>query len=102
MGSLNCDDRTEQIFKLAQNPNIRLIFSSETMSSPEQFSIITGLVQSGADPIFSVDMRKTEVISKSDQLTSKKPLEMVAAAWKAGVKDMICLLYTSPSPRDRG
>ena len=91
MGSLNCDDRTEQILKLGQNPNIRLIFSSETMSSLDEFSIITGLVQSGAEPIFSVDMRKTEVIAKSDQLTSRKPMEMIAAAWQAGVKDMILL-----------
>lgn len=91
MGSLNCEERTEQILKLAQEADFRLIFSSETMSSFDEFSIIAGLAQSGVKPIFSLDMRKGEIISKSDQLTSTKPLDMISAAWDAGVRDMILL-----------
>jgi phosphoribosylformimino-5-aminoimidazole carboxamide ribotide isomerase len=91
MGSLNCEERTDQILKLARQPDVRLIFSSETMSSFDEFSIISGLAQSGARPIFSLDLRNGEVISKSDQLTSAKPMEMISAAWQAGVRDMILL-----------
>ncbi len=91
MGSLNCDERTEQILKLAEETDVRLIFSSETMTSFDEFSIIAGLVKSGAKPIFSLDMRNGEVISKSDKLTSVQPVEMITAAWQAGVKDMILL-----------
>ena len=91
MGSLHCDERTDQILALAQDPNIRLIFSSETMSSIDEFSIISGLVQSGANPIFSLDMRNGEVISKSDQLSATNPLDLISTAWNAGVKDMILL-----------
>ena len=91
MGSLHCDERTDQILTLAQDPNIRLIFSSETMSSKDEFNIISGLVQSGANPIFSLDMRQGEVISKSDQLSATNPLDLISTAWEAGVKDMILL-----------
>jgi len=92
MGSLNCDERTEQILKLAQEENIRLIFSTETMSSLDEFSIIAGLVRNGVEPVFSLDMRNGEVISKSQELTSiQKPMDMIAAAWNAGVKDIILL-----------
>ncbi|QEG25110.1 HisA/HisF-related TIM barrel protein [Mariniblastus fucicola] len=91
MGSLHCDKRTDQILTLAQQPNVRLIFSSETMSSLDEFSIISGLAQSGVEPIFSLDMRKGKVISKSDQLSSVQPLDLVAKAWQAGVRDIILL-----------
>lgn len=91
MGSLHCDKRTDQILALAQDPNVRLIFSSETMSSKDEFTIISGLVQSGARPIFSLDMRNGEVISKSDSLSAVSPLELIATAQQAGVKDMILL-----------
>jgi len=91
MGSLHCDQRTDQILALAQEPNVRLIFSTETMSSKDEFTIISGLVQSGANPIFSLDMRKGKVISKSDSLSAVSPLEMISAAQQAGVSDMILL-----------
>lgn len=92
MGSLNCDKRTEQILKLAQQADIRLIFSSETMSSLDELSIISGLVRNGVKPIFSLDMRGGEVISKSKELTSsQKPMDMISAAWNAGIRDMILL-----------
>ena len=78
MGSLHCDERTDQILTLAQKPNVRLIFSSETMSSWDEFSIISGLTQSGARPIFSLDMRGGEVIAKSDELSSASPLQMLS------------------------
>ena len=91
MGSLHCDERTDQILALSQNPNIRLIFSSETMSSKDEFSIISGLVQSGVKPIFSLDMRNGKVISKSDSLSTVNPLEMISMARQSGVNDMILL-----------
>lgn len=91
MGSLHCDERTDQILALSQDPNIRLIFSSETMSSKDEFSIISGLIQSGTQPIFSLDMRNGKVISKSDSLSAVSPLEMISMARQAGVKDMILL-----------
>jgi len=91
MGSLHCDKRTDEILTLAQKPNIKLIFSSETMSSWDEFSIISGLVQSGVSPIFSLDLRGGKVIAKSDQLSSAPPMEMIQKAWQAGVRDMILL-----------
>ena len=91
MGSMHCDERTEEILSLARQQDVNLIFSTETMASLEEFSIISGLVESDAAPIFSVDMRRGEVISKSDQLSGMSPMEMVAAASDAGIKRMIIL-----------
>ena len=61
------------------------------MSSLDEFSIISGLAQSGASPIFSLDMRRGEVISKSDALSSAQPMEMISTAWRSGVRDFILL-----------
>jgi phosphoribosylformimino-5-aminoimidazole carboxamide ribotide isomerase len=91
MGSLHCDKRTDEILSLAQKPNVKLIFSSETLSSWDEFSIIAGLAQSGANPIFSLDLRGGKVITKSDALSSTPPLEMITKAWQSGVKEMIVL-----------
>jgi len=91
MGSMHCDQRTDQILTLAQDPNIRLIFSSETMTSKDEFTIISGLVQSGSRPIFSLDMRNGGVISKSDQLSTASPMDLISAAYETGVRDMILL-----------
>ena len=92
MGSINDEDRFEQILKLAGNENIRLIFSSETMSSLDDFKVVAQLANNGLAPVFSLDMRNGQVISKSEQLTaSVKPMDMVSAAWNAGVRDMILL-----------
>ena len=91
MGSLHCDERTDQILSLAQQDKVNLIFSSETMSSWDEFSIIAGLAQSGANPIFSVDMRRGSVIAKSDELSAASPLDIVSRAIDAGVKSMILL-----------
>ncbi len=91
MGSMHCDERTDQILSLAQKPNIKLIFSSETMSSWDEFSIIAGLVQSGACPIFSLDMRGSKVIAKSDELSLASPLQLISKALEAGVSEMILL-----------
>ncbi len=91
MGSLHCDKRTDEILSLAQKPNVKLIFSSEALSSWDEFSIIAGLAQSGANPIFSLDLRGGKVITKSDALSSTPPLEMITKAWQSGVKEMIVL-----------
>ena len=92
MGSLSDEKRSEQISKLAHRSDIRLIFSSETMTSLNEFSIIEELVQGGLAPIFSLDMRKGKVITKSEQMTDAvAPMDMISAAWDCGIRDMILL-----------
>lgn len=91
IGSLHSDELTDQILTVAQDSNIRLIFSSESMSSPDEFKIISGLCQSGANPIFSLDLRNGSVISKSSELSTTNPLDLLSTAWQAGVRDMILL-----------
>ena len=91
MGALKCDTHTDEIVSLAQKPNVKLIFSSETMSSWAEFSFISGLTQNGVAPIFSLDLRGGEVIAKTGELLSASPLDVVAKAWEAGVRDMIVL-----------
>ena len=91
IGSLHSDELTDQILTLAQDENIRLIFSSESMTSLDEFKIISGLCQSGANPIFSLDLRNGSVIAKSDELKSTNPLDLLSTAWDAGVRDMILL-----------
>lgn len=91
IGSLHSDELTDQILTLAQDENVRLIFSSESMTSADEFKIISGLCQSGARPIFSLDLRNGSVIAKSDELKSTNPLDLLSTAWEAGARDMILL-----------
>jgi len=91
ISSLHSDDRVDQILDLSQSPDIQLVFSTETLSSWDEFSIIEGLVNSGLRPIFSLDLRDGKVIAKSEELATTSPLEMVSRAWAAGVRDMIVL-----------
>ena len=91
MSSLHSDDRVDQILALSQKPGIRLVFSTETLSSWDEFSMIEGLVKSGLSPIFSLDLQDGKVIAKSPEMASATPVEMVSRAWKAGVRDLIVL-----------
>ena len=91
MSSLHCDQRVDQILSLAQNSDVRLVFSSETMSSWNEFSIVEGLVKNGLKPIYSMDIRGGKVIAKSDELTSTTPIEMIRRAQEVGVDTIILL-----------
>ncbi len=91
MNSLSSDERVDQILSLAQHPGIRLVFSTETLSSWDEFSVIEGLVKSGLKPIFSLDLQDGKVIAKTEELAGATPLEMVTRAWQVGVRDLIVL-----------
>lgn len=102
MSFLNSDERVDQILSLAQDPNIRLVFSSETMSSWNEFSIVAGLAKNGLQPIYSLDVQGGEVIAKSDELTRSNPMEMIRRARDAGVTTIILLDLKSVGTENGG
>ena len=77
------------------NPDrLKIIISSETISSRDQFSVFSKLIDSGLSPIFSLDKKGDAIVSQSDWLTTPpalSPYELVQLAYQQGVRDFIVL-----------
>ena len=56
-----------------------------------QFEVLTELAAMGVRPIFSLDMKGTDVIGGGPEIAQHDPLELVALAIETGVKDIIVL-----------
>ena len=90
------EDRINQaIDKLAGTDNIKLIVSTETLSSIEQFKLFTRMTDAGIVPVFSLDMKGADVIAHGSEIADATPLELVHQAWQAGVRHMIQLDLTT-------
>jgi uncharacterized protein related to proFAR isomerase len=70
---------------------LRVILSTETMSDPKQFDVFGELIEMGVRPIFSLDMKGSDLIGSSAEISQQDPLELIARAHRAGVKDLIVL-----------
>ena len=81
----------EAIERFTDSENVKLIVSTETIRSAEQFSVFKKLIDAGITPVFSLDMRGAEVIAKDPDIARLTPLELVHQAWQAGVRHLIQL-----------
>ena len=70
---------------------LRLIVSSETMSDAEQFDVLKEFTAMGVRPVFSLDMKGSDVIGGSSEISQQAPVDLVATAYDAGAKDLIVL-----------
>ncbi len=85
-------ERCQQISEKIDNPEkLKVILSSETMSSLDQFAKLAELIALNVEPIFSLDQRAGTVITRPGELTDCQPLELVRKAYEYGVRNMIVL-----------
>ena len=90
------EDRiTQAIEKLSGADNIKLIVSTETLSSIGQFDLFNRMTNAGIVPVFSLDMKGGDVIARDPEIADATPLELVHQAWQAGVRHMIQLDLTT-------
>jgi len=88
------NDRYLDIVDQLNPDRVKVIVSSETISSHDQFSVFDTLIESGLSPIFSLDKKGNSVVSQSNCLTSStalSPYELVQLAHQHGVRDLIVL-----------
>ena len=86
------DDRFEQIHEKIQFPKrLEIILSSETLTSLDQFSILSQLIGKGIQPIFSLDRKSGQTITQPGELSELAPIELAQEAYKHGVRSLIVL-----------
>lgn len=86
------NDRFREIQnRLPTTDRVRMIVSSETMVDPKQFEVFGQLIDMGIRPIFSLDMKGSDVIGGCAEVTQRDPLDLVTQAYAAGVRDLIVL-----------
>ena len=84
----------EAISKFAHSENIdnvKLIVSTETIGSLQQFNVLKKVLTAGIDVCFSIDMRGDHVIAKSPKVAALSPLQLVHEAYQQGVRNFILL-----------
>lgn len=85
-------DRFAQITEKIENrERLRIILSSEAMSSLDQFSKFDELIAKDIVPIFSLDRMSSETITQPGELAELTPLELIQAAYDHGVRNLIVL-----------
>jgi phosphoribosylformimino-5-aminoimidazole carboxamide ribotide isomerase len=85
-------DRCDQISEKIENPErLKVILSSETMTSPEEFAKFEDLMARGIEPIFSLDKKGDSLITQPGELANWTPLELVQLAYDHGVRNLILL-----------
>jgi phosphoribosylformimino-5-aminoimidazole carboxamide ribotide isomerase len=90
------EQRIDQaIERFGDSDNVKLIVSTETIRSADQFSVFQKLIGAGITPVFSLDMRGPEIIAKDSDIARLTPLELVHQAWQAGVRHLIQLDLTT-------
>lgn len=85
------NDRYLQITDRLDLERLKIIVSSETLSSIEQFSVFETLIKSGVSVIFSLDKKGDAVISQTGSLAQQAPTELIQLAYQKGVRDLIVL-----------
>jgi phosphoribosylformimino-5-aminoimidazole carboxamide ribotide isomerase len=70
---------------------VKLIVSTETIESLDQFSILKKLLAAGIDVCFSIDMQGEHVIAKTPEVAALSPLQLVHQAYQYGVRNFILL-----------
>ena len=86
------DRRYQEIAdELGDTPRLKVIISSETLSSEAEFEVLEELQQSGLPTIFSLDRKGHSVITSPGQLHQRPPLELVQLAYQHGAREMIVL-----------
>jgi len=85
-------DRFKQIAEKIQKPDrLRIILSSETMTSLDQFTTLKELIEIDIEPIFSLDQKAGQTITQPGELSGLTPLELVQHAYDQGVRKLIVL-----------
>ncbi len=86
------EGRFRQISENIEKPErLRIILSSETMSSLDQFAKLKELIESDLEPIFSLDQKAGQTITQRGELVGLTPLELVQHAYDQGVRSLIVL-----------
>ena len=85
------NDRYLQIADQLKHEKLKIIISSETLSSVEQFSALKTLAQNNISVIFSLDKKGDAVISQTGSLAERAPADLVQLAYAHGVRDLIVL-----------
>ena len=85
------NDRYLQITDRLKYEKLKIIVSSETLSSVEQFSVFETLAQNNVSAIFSLDKKGDAVISQTGSLTKCTSADLVQRAYSHGVRDLIAL-----------
>ena len=88
------NDRFSQITDRLSLERLKIIVSSETLSSVEQFSVFETLINDGVSVIFSLDKKGDAVVSQSSQtspLTKMSETDLVRLAYQNNVRDLIVL-----------
>ncbi len=86
------DDRFREIDdRMPVLDRLRLIVSSETMTDASQFSVFGELIAMGVRPIFSLDLKGSDVIAGAPAIGQQSPLDLVGQAYEAGARDLIVL-----------
>ena len=85
----------EAIERFANSDKVKLIISTETIRNTQQFSAFKKLIDAQITPVFSLDMRGTEVIAKDPDIAGLTPLELIHRAWQVGVRHLIQLDLTT-------
>ena len=88
----SCDRQRPKIQnEIKSRDRVKVILSSETMSTPEEFAKLGQLKSAGISPIFSLDKKGDSVITRPGELSQTSPLELVQRAFEQGVRDLIVL-----------
>lgn len=85
-------DRCDQVLEKIQAPErLKMILSSETLSSPDQFDAFEKLIERNLNPVFSLDKKGDSVITQPGELADRSLLELVQLSYSVGVRDLILL-----------
>ena len=71
--------------------NVKLIISTETLESVQQFDIFERLLENNIDACFSIDMQGDQVIAKTPAIATLSPLQLAHEAYRKGVRNLILL-----------
>ena len=71
--------------------NVKLIISTETIESLQQFNVLKKVSGAGIDVCFSIDMQGEHVIAKSPKVAALSPLQLVHQAYQQNVRNFILL-----------
>lgn len=77
--------------KVNRTDRLKVIVSSETLQSFDQFELLDQLRQEEFDVVFSLDKKGENVISQSSELTESSELELVHRACDKGIEEFIIL-----------
>ena len=77
--------------KISLPAQLKIIISSETLSSLAQFESLAELLTAGIRPIFSLDKQGDTIITRSGDLNRASSLELIHHAYSQGVRELIIL-----------